>query len=348
MHSSHLQINKVTLNRSFQEMPFSFNDNLKQKIVQNEFIQRIEPVILESAILKSETEINGVVLKGIDLGLDSSYIRQSIVEGRLPSSTEDYAKEILLSRQLVKLLNVKLQEEIFIYFIKEKPRARKVKIVGIYDSGIPELDENYAWVDIELLRRINDWEKDQVGHLEIWTDNSTRISEYKNLLYASVPQELDMYTTQELLPQFFDWFLLLDRNIILVIVLIVLVAGFNMVSVLLIMLMERTPMIGLLGALGMPSRGIQNLFAFQSMYLISRGLILGNVLALLLLFSQKHFKLIPLDPENYYMHFVPVSIDWCVWLLVNLVSVITIVVLSYLPTFLIQRISLVKALKYKD
>jgi lipoprotein-releasing system permease protein len=347
--SAHLQVSKITLNQSFEEAPFANNPDSRQLLYKNENIASINAIALKNALLKSEEEISGVLLKGVDENYDWSKFNANIKIGRsIKVDTASYAKEIMLSSTLQKQLNVKLDDDILIYFIQDPPRARKVKIVGIYDTGIEDIDKSYALVDLNLIRRINDWEENEIGHYEVFLNDFEGLNNTTKNLYDFLPHDQQIHKITQLLPQFFDWFSLLDQNILIVLFLIIIVASFNMVSVLLIMIMERTPMIGLLKSLGSSNGMIQKIFISNALIIISKGLLIGNVIAIAICLVQDKFKLIPLDPENYYMSFVPISWHWPIFLWVNISTVVMVGLIIILPTLSILRISPVKALKYKD
>lgn len=347
--SSHLQLSKITLNQTFEEAPFLNNSQIQSLLLNNVKIAEINAIALKSAILKSEEEISGVVLKGVDSLYHWESFKENITEGRqIQFDSSDYSKEIMISRNLQRLLNVRLGDDLMIYFIQRPPRARKVKIVGIYETGIEEIDKNYALVDINLIRRINNWSEEEIGHTEIFLKNVADLDDIVPELYENLPQDLQLTKITRQMPNFFDWFNLLDRNIIIVIFLIAVVASFNMVSVLLIMIMERTPMVGLLKALGSKNGLIQRIFISNALLIIMRGLLLGNLIALGFCLIQDKFRLIPLDPENYYMSYVPISWNWPLFILINLVAVVIVGLIIILPTLAILKITPVKALKYKE
>jgi lipoprotein-releasing system permease protein len=347
--SAHLQVSKITLNQSFEEAPFVNNAESEGLMAKNENIASINAIALKSALLKSDEEISGVLLKGIDEKYDWSKFESNIIKGRhINPDSSNYAKEIILSSTLQKLLNVELEDDILIYFIQNPPRARKVKIVGIYDTVIEDIDKSYAIVDLNLIRRINGWKNNEIGHYEVFLNDFETLNASTQELYEFIPQDQQIHKITQLLPQFFDWFSLLDQNIFIVLFLIIVVASFNMVSVLLIMIMERTPMIGLLKSLGAKNGMIQKIFISNALLIIVKGLLIGNVIAISFCFLQEKFKLIPLDPENYYMSYVPVSWHWPIFLWVNLATIFLVGLIIILPTLSILRISPVKALKYKD
>ncbi len=344
--TSHIQVNKITLNRSFEEATMTNNLVFFNKTIKLPEVKSANKVALKSVILKSEEEISGVVLKGIDRNYDWEEFEQNIVEGRkLQDGGEN---EIIISRKIASELQLKLNQDLLVYFIQNPPRARKLKIVGIYDSNVEELDQVYVLTNLSIIQKINNWQNGEFGHYEIFIKDIKQMDAVKKELLSIFPQEYEVLKVPEILPQFFDWFSLLDRNIVMVIGLIIIVAAFNMISVLLIMIMERTPMIGLLKAVGTQNYQIRNIFLVNSSKIILWGLLWGNIIGLGLSFLQSKYKLVKLDATNYYMSFVPIEWNWWIVLTVNIGAFIVVLAISYLPSLIIRRISPVEALKYKD
>jgi lipoprotein-releasing system permease protein len=342
--TSHIQVSKITLNRSFEETPLPNNSDYYQKVKNLPQVKSINRVAYKSVILKSEEEITGAVLKGVDQEYDWSEMKNNLVEGK----TVDSLNQIMISKRTAGILNVKVGESLYVYFIQDPPRARKVEVVGIYDTHVEELDQLYVLSDLGLIQRINAWENGEFGHYDIYLKDLSSLPTVKKELMEIFPLEYKVTQVEELLPHFFEWFKFLDRNIVLIIVLIMVVAAFNMISVLLIMIMERTPMIGLLKSLGAPTAKIRNIFLINSSRIIGRGLVLGNVLALGLAYLQWKFHVIKLDAQNYYMNYVPIEWNFAVVLCVNLGVFLVVLAVTVLPTLSIRGITPVKALKYKD
>lgn len=347
--TSHLQVNKFTVNRSFEEASMPNNLQLIQLAKKNANIESINKVAFKSVILKSEEEISGVVFKGIDKDFDWNAFSPNIIKGRkINYNSSEISNELIISKKLAQEINVKLNDDLLIYFIQDPPRARKLKIVGIYESNVEEMDQIYVLGDLALIQKINNWENGEFGHFEIFLKDIDKLDEAKNEMLTIFPQEYQVLKVTEILPQFFDWFKLLDRNILIVIILIVIVASFNMISVLLIMIMERTPMIGLLKAIGSLNGLIRAIFLINGAKIIFKGLLLGNFLGLGLCFIQDKFKIIHLDPVNYYMNFVPIAWNLPIILAINIGVFIIVLLVLLIPSFLIRNISPVEALKYKD
>jgi lipoprotein-releasing system permease protein len=344
--TSHIQVNKITLNRSFEEATMSNNLDLFKKTQNLPEIKSVNKVALKSVILKSEEEISGVVLKGIDEKYDWDEFEQNIVEGRKLKFGE--SNEIIISKKIAKELQLKINQDLLVYFIQNPPRARKLKIVGIYDSNVEELDQVYVLTNLSIIQKINNWQNGEFGHYEIFLSDIENMDAIKKKLLDIFPQEYEVLKVTEILPQFFDWFKLLDRNIVMVIGLITIVAAFNMISVLLIMIMERTPMIGLLKAVGTQNKQIRNIFLVNGSKIILWGLFWGNIAGLGLAYFQNKFKLIKLDATNYYMNYVPIEWNWWIVLTINVCTFIVVLAITYLPSLIIRKISPVEALKYKD
>jgi len=344
--TSHIQVSKITLNRSFEETPLPNNSEYFKEALALPGVKSVNRIAYKSVILKSAEEISGVVMKGVDAGYDWSEFEMNLTEGRVLHP--DSANEIILSTKIAGILNTGVGESIFAYFIQDPPRARKLTVVGIYDTHVEELDQLYTLTHLSLIQRINLWEEEEYGHLDIYLKDLAGMNGVKSQLLDIFPQDYKVTEVTELLPHFFEWFKFLDRNIVMIIVLIMIVAAFNMISVLLIMIMERTPMIGLLKSLGSSGAQIRRIFLINSSRIILYGLLLGNAIALLLAFIQWKFRLIRLDAQNYYMNYVPVEWSWLAVAGVNLGVFVVVLLVTVLPTFSITRISPVAALKYKD
>ena len=344
--TSHLQISKITLNHSFEETPIAFNEELFHQGQAIPEIKSINKVALKSVILKSQNEIGGVVLKGVDTQYDWSEFKNNIIEGNTLSP--DSSNQIIISKRIAGVLDVRLGEDLTAYFVQDPPRARKLKVVGIYDSKVGDIDKLYAITSLNLISQINGWNEGQFGHYEIFLkdiDKMTAVKENLNEIFAN---EYNIRTATELMPNFFEWFKFLDRNIVLIIALIMIVASFNMISVLLIMIMERTPMVGLLKSLGAQMQQIRAVFLVNSSRIIFYGLLTGNLIVIVFAYIQWRYRVLKLDSENYYMDYVPIAWDWITLLLINIGVFLCVLVITILPTIIVNRIDPVKALKYKD
>jgi lipoprotein-releasing system permease protein len=348
--SYHLQVSKISLNQSFEESPIPIKSSFYQNYRQNPEIRHVQAVANKAGMLKSIDDFSGVLIKGVGTDFDWQLFNQNLIEGRKINPIIDLSNqknEIIISKKLANLLKLKLNEEAILYFIQNPPRPRKVKIVGIYETGLEEFDKNLIISDLSLIQKMNNWDKNTAGHYEIFLNNFNKIDDAADWIDERIEQNQRTIKSTESFIQIFDWLQLLDRNIIIVLVLIIVVASFNMVSILLVMLMERTPMVGLLKSLGSTDLQIRKVFIYNGLWIIIRGLIIGNLIAVAFGLIQQYFKIIPLDAESYYMNYVPIAWNWLVWLFVNLGTVIVISLVIFIPTWIVTRMKPVVAMKYR-
>jgi lipoprotein-releasing system permease protein len=263
---------------------------------------------------------------------------------------------VLISRKLSEMLNLSVGDDLRMYFLqKDKiiPRARKFRIKGIFDSNLPELDKTYLIVDIKQVQKLNNWNADQVSGYEIQADNFNDIERVGGEVSAVASSVIDengvMMRTKTILdlqPQIFGWLDLLDMNVLVILVLIMIVAGFNMVSGLLILILERTNMIGILKALGIQNKSLRKIFLYLAGFIVGRGLIWGNFIGVSICFIQKYTGIIKLDPENYYLETVPIQISFLHLLILNVATVIITILMMLGPSYLASKISPVKAIRF--
>lgn len=347
--SSHIQVSKITLNQSFEETPIAINTKFYQNYRKNPEIRHVQAVANKAGLLKSSEEHAGIVIKGVGRDYDWKNFKENLVEGREISFRDaTYSDEIIISKQIAKQLKIKLSDKVRIYFIQNPPRIRPVKVVGIYDTGLEEFDKNFILGDLALVQKMNDWDKGTAGHYEVFLKNFDNLDVVARQVFDEIDQDMQLLKVTEMFPAIFDWLGLMDRNIIVIIALILLVASFNMISVLLVMMMERTPMIGILKALGTDNAKIRKIFIHNGFTIILKGMIYGNIIGIGFCFFQKNFKIIPLDSESYYMSYVPISFDWLTILILNVVTVLLVLAVITIPTFVVSRMKLIESLKFKS
>lgn len=347
--SSHLQVSKITLNQSFEETPMEIKSKFYQNYKKIPEIRHLQAVANKPGLLKSDKEHTGIVIKGVGKDFDWANFSENLVEGRKINLTDTaYVNEIIISKKIATLLKIKISDDVLIYFIQNPPRIRKVKVVGIYDTGLEEFDKNFVIGDLALIQKMNNWDNNTVGHYEIFIKDFDKLNEVAKQVSSEINQDTQIVKVTEQFPAIFDWLQLMDRNIIIIIILILLVASFNMISVLLVMMMERTPMIGLLKALGSNNTNIRKIFIYNGLSIILRGVFWGNLIGLGFCLLQKNFKLIKLDAESYYMNYVPISIDWLTVLLLNLLTILLVLAVITIPTLVVSKMKLIDALKFKS
>lgn len=347
--SSHIQVSKITLNQSFEETPITINTKFYQNYRKNLEIRHVQAVANKAGLLKSSEEHTGIVIKGVGRDYDWENFKENLIAGRkINFKDTTYSDEIIISKQIANQLRIKLSDEVRIYFIQNPPRIRKVKVVGIYDTGLEEFDKNFILGDLALVQRMNNWDKETAGHYEVFLKNFEQLDVAAKQVFNEIDQDMQLVKVTEMFPAIFDWLGLMDRNIIIIIALILLVASFNMISVLLVMMMERTPMIGMLKALGTDNMKIRKIFIYNGLTIILKGMIYGNIIGIGFCFLQKTFKIIPLDSESYYMSYVPISFDWFTILVLNVVTILLVLAVITIPTLVVSRMKLIESLKFKS
>ncbi|WP_080055734.1 ABC transporter permease [Spirosoma aerolatum] len=350
LFGAHLGVSKFTNNMSYEETALPLHSNLYDDSTKIPGIRHIQAVALKAGILKTKEELSGVILKGVGRDYDWNLFQGSLVAGKVPvvgADTGSGSTQLLLSQYMANQLGVNVGESVPLYFLGNAPRARKMTVVGIYDTGLEEVDKTIALGDIRLIQRLNRWGPDSVGSYEIFVNDFARLDQTAANVFQALSPDMRLTRVTDQYRPLFDWMLLLDRNMVILLSLITFIASFNMISVLLVLMMERTPMVGLLKALGAANPLIRRMFVFVGLNMVSWGLLIGNVVGLGLCYIQDRFKLIPLDPKNYFMNYVPIVWDWPTILALNGGAVLLIALVLWFPTFIINRIQPVKALAFK-
>ncbi|AKD56026.1 ABC transporter permease [Spirosoma radiotolerans] len=350
LFGAHLQVSKFTNNASYEQTALPLKTTLYQDSTRIPGVRHIQAVALKAGILKTPEELTGVILKGVGKDYDWNLFRGSLIAGKVPvvgADTGAGSTELLLSQLMANQLKVTVGDAVPLYFLGNPPRARKMTVVGIYETGLEEVDKTIALGDIRLVQRLNRWGPDSVGIYEIYVNNFDQLKTAADNVFEVMTPTMRLTRVTDQYRPLFDWMLLLDRNMIILLSLITFVASFNMVSVLLVLMMERTPMIGLLKALGGNNSLIRRLFVFVGLNMVGWGLLIGNVVGLGVCFLQERFKLIPLDPKNYFISYVPIAWDWKTILALNAATILMISLVLWLSTVIINRIQPVKALAFK-
>lgn len=346
--NSHFQINNYDLNNSLQEQPVKRDTIFENALKNNSCIKHIQRVVTKPGIIKTETDFEGIVLKGIDESYDKTFIKQYLVEGDMPDfgKKKEPENKIVISKITADKLGLTLNNDVLMYFIQEPPRVRKLKIVGIYNTGLSELDQLYAFTDLKITHRLNNFNTNEITAYEVYTNNFNKINEALNVLKYSAPPEYDIKTVYEVYAQMFDWLGLLDMNVFIIILLMIIVAAINMMTALLILIVERSNMIGILKALGSSNQQIQKIFLYISGNILVKGLILGNLLALLLVLFQYYTGAVKLNAADYYLDRVPISISIIDVMLVNIAAFALCLLTLLLPVKIINKLLPVKTIKF--
>lgn len=353
LFGAHISISAFSVGNTYEEGPLPMKNPVSEELPKIPEIRRWQAVALKSGILKTPDEIKGVVLKGVGKDYDWTTFKKSIVEGRLigykdsSSIKYGYSSEIVISRKIAMQLRLKSGDNVVMYSLQNPPRPRKLTVAGIYDTQMEEFDNTLIVGDLALVQRLNDWGPDSVGTYEIYLKDFNKLDEVSQRLRKLLPPAVYLQKVTNVFPQIFDWLILLDRNTAVFLSLILFVACFNMISILLVMIMERTPLIGLLKTLGSPNKQIRMVFFRVGLHMVRQGLLIGNVVGLLFCWLQHQFKILPLDPVNYYMDTVPIVFDWPIFAMVNIVTVIVSALILLIPTLIITKIQPIRALLFK-
>jgi lipoprotein-releasing system permease protein len=351
----HIQITNFDNNNTYEMHPVKMDAALIQKIRQIPGVVHVQRFATKPGIIKTDKEFQGIILKGIDKDFDWNFFRSNLLEGNILNVRSDTLKnEILLSRNLSNLLGLKLGDELFMYFIQDQVKARKFKIVGIYSTNFVDFDQMFVLTDIRQVQRLNNWDNASFGGLEVLIDDFNKIDERGESVYAATAnifsKDGNAYYTQtikQLNPQIFSWLDLLDMNVWVILLLMLSVAGFNMISGLLILILERTNMIGILKSLGATNWSVRKIFLYHSFFLIAKGMFWGNLIGLSICAIQYFTGIIPLDPEAYYVASVPVAFPWGYIVLLNIGTLIASILMMIAPSYLITKISPAKIIRYE-
>lgn len=347
----HIQITNFDNNNSdVSTIPVNKNQNFYPEFTNIEGIKNVQVFASKVGLIRTETDFEGIVLKGVSTDYDWSFFNEYLVEGRLPDFNQKRTRDVLLSRTLMDRLKLKFNDTINVAFFKDKanklPSNRKLVITGIYNTGFLEFDKNMMIGDIRQVQRLNKWDDDQVGGFEVLIDDFDELKEKGFQVYNSIDSTLDATTITSSFPAIFEWISVFDNNIWFIIAIMILVASINMITALLVLILERVPLIGILKALGSTNWSIRKVFLYNAGYLILKGLFWGNVIGLTILFSQQYFGFITLDPESYYVSEVPVSIDVFSIVLLNIGTLILCFLMLILPSIIITKIQPSKSIRF--
>lgn len=353
---SHIQVGDFMTLQYGDQVPIVMSDSMMQVLRSAEGVSHVQRFAMRQGILKTDDDFLGVVFKGVGPEFDSTFIHQNMVEGTIPAFSDTLStSRLLISKPMADKLRLKSGERIFAYFIDpEGVRTRRFTISGIYETNLSQYDNVICYIDLYTAVRLNGWEPDQVSGAEVAVSDFEKVGDTENIFINKVNRTLDRNgetysskTIRELNPQIFSWLDLLDLNVWIILALMVAVAGVTMISGLLIIILERTTMIGILKALGARNRTIRRTFLWFSVFMIGRGLLIGNILGLGLVYLQKLTGLVRLDPQTYYVSTVPVEVNLPVIVLLNVATLIISVLVLIAPSYLISHIHPAKSMRYE-
>lgn len=355
--NGHIIVSNYDSNQSEETLlPISTKQDFYPKFTTLTEVTHIQAIATKTGIIRTENTFEGTILKGVGKDYDWKSIKGYLLEGNLPKVNANLNNEIIISKFLANRLHLKLGDKFVTFFLKNDvnkyPNKRNFVIVGIFDSGFQEFDANFIIGDIRHIQRMNRWEKDEVGAFEVFVNDFDKIEELGNKVYKATfnkqdqAKPFDSKTIVEKYYFIFEWLKMFDINIQIILIVMIFVATINMVVALLVLILERTQMIGILKALGADNWSIRKIFLYNALYLIGKGLFWGNLIGIGILLLQKHFGIIKLNPESYYVNEAPVYIGIENILLLNLLTVVICFLILLIPSYIITKISPIKAIRY--
>ncbi|MGV8945731.1 MAG: ABC transporter permease [Lutibacter sp.] len=350
--NGHVQITNFDDNNSeITIVPVSKTQDFYPKFTKIDGIKNVHVFATKAGIIRTKTDFEGIIFKGVGKDYDWTFFKEYLTQGRLPDFSKEVSNEVLISEEISNRLAIHLGDEFNILFVKDDPAkapwVRVVTVVGIYNSGFQEFDENFVIADLRHIQKMNRWNDDEVGGFEVLLNNFDEIQQKSEQIYLQTSSTLNSRSVIEKYPSIFEWISLFDNNMYLIIAIMILVAGINMITALLVLILERTQMVGILKALGSSNLSIRKVFLYNAAYLILKGLFWGNLIGLSLLFAQKFTGILTLNPATYYVNAVPVYINFEYIALLNIGTLLLCLAMLIVPSIIISKISPAKSIKFE-
>ncbi|MFN8114722.1 MAG: FtsX-like permease family protein [Bacteroidia bacterium] len=361
--TSHLQINDYDPNQSLEPNPITFDNELLKKIESTDNVKHIQAFATKNGILKTKTENEGIVLKGVSTDYDWNYLKPYVTEGNVLNINKDsISKDIFISQTLADKLHLKLNQKLLVYFMTKKklsdttfngknyidyePRVRDFYVKGIFNTGFSDFDKNLVFVDLKQIQKLNYWKENEVAGYEVYLNDFKLLEPSLENLNDVIGYNYTIASVKQLQSSIFSWLDMIDVNAVIIITLMVLVAAINMISALLILILERTNLVGILKALGLDNASVRKIFFHVSLQLLIKGLLFGNLIGVGFCILQSQFQFLSLNPATYYLDAVPINISIIHILLINLGTIITCLVMMFLPTLILNKITPIKAIRF--
>lgn len=352
---SHIQISNFDSNTTFETKPIAASDSLLTLVEAEPGVVQVERFATKPGVLKTDSAFMAVVLKGVGPDYNWTFFKKNMLEGDVLQLRDSAtSNDVIISKYISDKMNLDLGDSFLTYFVQDNVRARKFRIAGIYQTNFTDYDKLFLIGDIRHVQRLNGWEPDQVSGLELLVKDYDKVDEVSDDLYFKLLQTKDQYgasyyarSIKQLNPQIFSWLDLLDMNVWVILILMSLVAAFTMISGLLIIILERTNMIGILKALGYSNTGIRKIFLNVSLFLVGKGLIWGNVVGIGLCLIQKYFHVVKLDPETYYIPAVPIELNFIYIILLNLATVLVSMLILIGPSYVVSKIHPARSIRFE-
>lgn len=337
-------------NSDVSTIPISTHQKFYPKFKEVPEVSHIQGVAGKAGIIRTENAFEGIIFKGIGKDYRFDNLKEYIIAGREPNLNSNLNDEVVISQYLTNRLGLHLGDKFVTYFMKQNNEGynlRNFKIVGIYNSGFQEFDASYVFGDIRHIQKINKWKQDEVGSFEVFVNDFTKINQIGEKVYEEIPSNLDSHTIEEKYINIFEWLKLFDFNIIIILIVMISVSTINMVVALLVLILERTQMIGILKSLGANNWSVRKIFLYNAFHLIVRGLLWGNGIGIGLLLLQKKYEIIHLNPQNYYVNVAPVDINLGYIFLLNLGTIVVCLLVLLIPSYIITKITPSKSIRFE-
>ncbi len=351
----HIQITNFDNNASYEHAPISFSDTLAAKLAANPAIRHAQGFITKPGIIKTDNDFQGVVLKGVGSDYDWNFFKKNLIEGTILQPNDTSATNpAIISKTIADRLHLKFGDSFTVYFVQEPVRARRFRITGIYQTNFEDYDKLYVITEKSILARLNDWSGDMVSGIEVTVKDFNKLDRTAQDLFFEMSSYKDRFgnslyarSIKDINPMIFNWLSLLDMNVWVIIILMIIVSGFTMISGLLIIILERTNMIGIMKAMGARDISIRKVFLYLSAFLIGQGMLWGNVIGLAVCFIQKYFQVLKLDPVTYYLSAVPIDLNPLFILLLNVGTLIVSLLMMIAPSYLVAKITPSKSIRFE-
>lgn len=346
--TGHYQVNRFVMSQSLEDSPTSTESDFYTHYREKDYLRHVQVFANKPGLIKGDDEVEGIMMKGVGRDFDSLAFKPSMVKGRFIRFDENgrSSNEIVVSTKIARKMLLDVGSKVTMYFVQDPPRFRRLEVVGLYETFLEDFDDKFVLGDIRLIQVLNDWEESQVGGFEVFLKNPEKIDVFEDALYEGIDYDLRLTKVTDRFIQIFDWLELLNNNVYVFLALILFVASFNMVSILFILIMERTSMIGLLKAMGSTNQQIRNIFIWNGIRIIGRGMLLGNLFGLGFGWLQQTTQLIKLNAENYYMSYVPIVWDWPVILGLNVLILGITTAVLFIPAVIISNVNPIKSIKF--
>lgn len=335
---SHIRITHYDQNYSFEQVPINQHSDCILQLKNNPDVVEVQNFATKVGIIKTDDQVEGVVLKGVDETFSWDFFQKNIIQGEGFSSTDATASNsIIVSKRMADKLRLKVGDKVHTYFVQDPPRQRSFKISGIYETGLPEYDNMFALVDLRHVRKLNDWNDSLVSGVEVLTRDYDKIDEIGDYIHHHIDYDMKAETIKQIYPEIFEWIALFDMNVAVLLIITTCVCLVTMMSIFFIIVLEQTQTIGILKSLGMKTKQVVGTFILVAGDILLKGMLIGDAIALLLGFLQQKFHFIRLNPDTYYVNYVPIHFDWVQVLLLNAGVFVVCMAVLLIPAWVVSR-----------